>query len=398
MYNSSLKLYLEINSSNYIFLVAKNDEQNDLKIIYKQEIPLKDIMHNRVFDFENIYLIVKENIYLIEKALKHTFKEIVLILDYFHPNFISLSGYKKLNGTQILRENIIYILNNLKSCVSINESKKTILHIFNTKFYLDKKIINNLPIGLFGNFYSHELSLILMNTDEFRSLKNIFNKSNLKIKKIFIKSFIEGAYISNTHKNHETFFKIRISNNESKIFFFENNSLKFEQKFRFGTDIIIKDVSKITSLKVENIKLIFTNLDFEKHIPEDEFIDKEFFKNMIYKKIKKKLVYDIALARIKEITEILIFKNINLKNYIKFSKDIFLEIDSKPQLKSLDIFYQNIFSNRGNLKLNFVNILSKESLLNTTDKLVHFGWDREVIPTTKTKKTLIRRVFEAIFS
>ena len=71
-------------------------------------------MHNRVFDFENIYLIVKENIYLIEKTLKHTFKEIVLILDYFHPKFISLSGYKKLNGSQILRENITYILNTFK--------------------------------------------------------------------------------------------------------------------------------------------------------------------------------------------------------------------------------------------------------------------------------------------
>ena len=32
----------------------------------------------------------------------------------------------------------------------------------------------------------------------------------------------------------------------SKIFYFENNSLKFEQNFKFGMNICIKDISKIT--------------------------------------------------------------------------------------------------------------------------------------------------------
>ena len=47
-----------------------------------------------------------------------------------------------------------------------------------------------------------------------------------------------------------------IKTNSSKIFYFENNSLKFEQDFKFGTDIIIKDISKITSLKNDTVKKI----------------------------------------------------------------------------------------------------------------------------------------------
>ena len=35
---------------------------------------------------------------------------------------------------------------------------------------------------------------------------------------------------------------------------------------------------------------------------------KKFFKMNNYRKIKKKLIYDIALARIQEISEIMIFK------------------------------------------------------------------------------------------
>ena len=46
----------------------------------------------------------------------------------------------------------------------------------------------------------------------------------------------------------DSFFFININDKNSKIFYFENNSLKFEQNFPFGFDIVIKDVSKITSL------------------------------------------------------------------------------------------------------------------------------------------------------
>ena len=45
--------------------------------------------------------------------------------------------------------------------IDLIENNKTILHIFNSKYLLDKKKIENLPIGLFGNFYSHELSFCI---------------------------------------------------------------------------------------------------------------------------------------------------------------------------------------------------------------------------------------------
>ena len=60
----------------------------------------------------------------------------VLILNNFNCSFINLSGFKKLNGSQLLKENITYILNMLKSYVDNIETKKKILHIFNSNFYL----------------------------------------------------------------------------------------------------------------------------------------------------------------------------------------------------------------------------------------------------------------------
>jgi len=397
MKNFSLSLYLEINELDYVFYVGEIDDQNNLKIIHVSNTPLKGIDNSRISDLEKIFNTIKENLYLIEQKLNYTFKEIILILDNFCPSFINLTGFKKLNGSQVLRENITYILNTLKSCVNEIESKKTILHIFNSKFYLDNNKIENLPIGLFGDSYSHELSFILINSNDYKNFKSIFGKCNLNIKKILIKSFIKGATTSDNFKNTETFFQINIGENKSKIFYFENNSLKFEQNFEFGTDIIIKDISKITSLNKENVSKILDKIQFTENDPEEDLIEKIFFNDENYRKIKKKLIYEIALARIKEIFELILFKNVNFQHYNKISKNVFLEIDHKLQFKFINEIYKKVFLMNDSFNLNMADHLSNDRLLSTANKLVHFGWKKEAIPVSQSRKSIISRFFDKVF-
>ena len=398
MKNSSLKLYLEINNSSFIFLVGESNENENFKIAYKLEIPLQGIENSRITNLEKVTDVIKKNIYIIEQELNHTFKEVVLILENFELTFINLSGFKKLNGSQILRENITYILNNLKSYIDKTESKKTILHIFNSKFYLDNKKVENLPIGLFGDFYSHELSFTLMNSNDEKNLKTIFHNCNLKLKKIFIKSFLKGANISNSFKNKETFFQIKISERNSKIFYFENNSLKFEQNFAFGTDIIINDISKVTSLKTDTVKIILNKIDLRNNISENELIKKELFESDVFRKIKEKLIYNIASARIKEIIELMLTKNVNFLNYNKVSNDVFFEIDTKSQLINLEGIFERIFLMYGNYNLIPMKSLTSENLINTVNNLVYFGWKKEAIPVLQVKKSVFARFFDKIFS
>ena len=397
MLESNPKLYLEINNSNFTFYVIENNENDQTKILFKLDIFLEEFEKNKILDLEKVFNTIKKNIYLIEQKLSCTFKELILILENFQTSFANLTGFKKLNGSQILRENITYILNTLKSSIDETERKKTILHIFNSKFDLDKRKIDNVPIGLFGDFYSHELSFVLINTNDLKNLKSIFDKCNLKIKKILIKSFIKGANIINAYNNLESFSYVKISNDSSKIFYFENNSLKFEQDFKFGAEIVLKDISKVTSIKLEDIKIILNKIELSENLRNDEFIEKEIINESSFIKIKKKLIYEIALARIKEMSELIIFKNINLKHDEEYSKKIFLEIDSQSYLKGLKRIYKSVFSNNGKLDLNLIECLSSKNLLETANKLVHYGWKKEAIPITQPKKSIIKRFFEAVF-
>ena len=365
MRNSSLNLYLEINTSHLIFFIGKIEEEKNFEVIYKLKLPICGITNNRISDLEK---------------------------------FFNLTGFKKLNGSQILRENITYILNNLKSCVDEIEKRKKVLHIFNSKFYLDNKKIENLPVGLFGDFYSHELSFILINKNDYKNLKNIFDKCNLMIKKILLKGFLEGSIICNKNNNQDIFFLIKIEEKNSKIFYFENNSLKMEESFTFGTDILIKDISKITSLKIETIKNILNKIEPLDEIKEDDYLEKEFFDHESYRKIKKKLIYDITLSRLEELSEIIIFKNINFQYYKKFCKNIFLKLNSKFTCEFLKESVQKTFCQSGKFTAIFVDDCSEDSIIRAANEIVHFGWKSEAIPISQSKKSLITRFFEKFFN
>ena len=52
MKNYKLNLFLEINTSNYIFFVGKSDENNNLEVIFKLELPLAGIENNKISDSE----------------------------------------------------------------------------------------------------------------------------------------------------------------------------------------------------------------------------------------------------------------------------------------------------------------------------------------------------------
>ena len=128
-----------------------------------------------------------------------------------------------------------------------------------------------------------------------------------------------------------------------KYFILKIILLKFEQVFKFGTDIIIKDISKIISLDIELVKILLNEIELNEDIQESELIEEKFFANNNFRKIKKKLIYEIATARIREISELLLFKNINFRLYKNYSDNIFLEIDRDQQFKGLEKIFEDIF-------------------------------------------------------
>ena len=393
MENNSHSLFVEISNYEFTFIVTKNFEDNGFKLIYKKSLPLEGISKNQISDGERLKEIFKKNIYLIEQKLNFVFKEVILILDNFNYSLINFAGYRKLNGSQLVKENITYILNSLKSKISVVEDDKKVLHIFNSKYFLDKKEVENLPIGLFGDFYTHELSFFLIKNNDYLNLKNIFNKCNLRLKKVISKNFISGAYLIKENSNLNTLFRIEIDNISSKIIFFENSSLKFVQDFKFGLDIIINDISKIVGLKKQIIMDILTKSDFNSSNLNNELLEKEFFSESNFRKIKKQLIIEIANARIEEILDIIIFNNINLTSFLKKEIPIFLKIRDETNKSFFKNSFKSFFTNK-KFELHFIDHENSERIYEYANEIVQYGWKKEAVPIVQEKKSIIAKIFE----
>ena len=389
-------LFIEINKLEFIFGVGELDESSGFKLLYNQTTPIEGIVDDKIIELERILEILKNGIYSIEQKLNLNFKNIILVLDNFDKFCINLTGFKKLNGSQLLKENISYIINSLKSNLSEIENKKSVIHIFNSKYSLDNKNIENLPVGLFGDFYTHELSFFLINTNDHKNLTNIFEKLNFKIERILSKSYIDGVNIINKNKNKslKNFFNLEIRDNYSKLFYFENDALKYIQSFAFGSEIIINDISKIVSIRKSNLRKLIKKNIFKNNISENELVEKEYFDDAIYRKVKKKLIYDIADARLQEMSEIFLIKNINLKNFIKKDTTLFIKIFDDDIYTSFKDIIEKSFSYEKKFIIEIIKSITIEETFKTASNIVQFGWKKEALPIIQIKKSILARFFD----
>ena len=391
-------IFVEINDLNYTFVAGVYDNNQNLKIIEKKVIASEGMSKNKFTDIKIAQEVIKKNIQSIENKLDYIFKEVIVILDFFNLFCLNLSGFKKLNGSQVLEENISHILNSIKLTVTENEKENTILHIFNSKNILDGTTVENLPIGLFGNFYSHELTFFLINNNDLKNIKQIFNKIDLKIKKILLKSFVEGAYLTNRDNNKDSFFKIKVSKERSQLSIFEKSSFRYVEHFDFGTDIILKDIAKVCSIDSDFIHKILLDRFLEnKDFKEDELLEKKYFTKINYRKIKKKLVMDIAKARIQEIANIILKKNINLNLYKKDIKKIYIIIKEDLIFDNFKENFKLYFSQNLDSDTQLINTFEIDSLIISASNLSNYGWKKEAIPITPTKNTLISKIFKVLF-
>ena len=392
-------LFVEINNTNYIFIVGKYNENQKLEIVEKLITPSDGIYENKFTNIYEVSEIIKKNVEVIEKKLNFIFKDLILIIDNFDYSCVNISGFKKLNGSQVLKENISYILNSLKLAITENEKQKTILHIFNSKSILDGTRIENLPIGLFGDFYSHELTFFLIGNNDMKNIKQIFNKNNLNVKKVLIKNFIEGAQIINQNDNIETFFKIKINKDRSHIIFFDKASFRYEEYFNFGTSIIFKDIAKVCSINNETIERILSDKFYENKNSEDsnEFLEEKYFTKGSYRKIRKKLIIDIVNARIEEITSIILNKNINIESFKRNNTPIYIVIEDQFILDNFQENFKFYFSQDYNFDPHLINDPQIDSSIMSAAHLSVYGWKKEAIPVAQTKNSLITRIFKSLF-
>jgi cell division protein FtsA len=392
-------LIIDLNDDQIILFVVSFNEARDFKNLKKIILETEGIQKGRIINIETVSQLLKKTINVIEEEINFFFSSTAVIINPNQINCLNVSGYKKLNGSKVSNEDITYILNDIKKIILENENNYSLVHLFNSGFSLDSDNLENLPIGLFGEFYNQNMTFFLVNKNIIKNINSVFNSCGLNIEKIILKSFAEGVYLLSQKKAEKNFTILTLKNEKISISSFRNKSYIFDEEFKFGVDLIKKDISKLCSLKIEEVENFMQKVKLkDAHENDSEScLDKKYFYISPYRKIKHKLIIDIITARLEELLEICYKKNTNIKNlkkndklyvYIgpsKYYENIKYILDNAKLAISLDIFDKN----------------AEESFLagvNGAVELVSNGWEKEAIPTTYKKKSLISGFFSRLFS
>ena len=389
------KLFIEFGDHNLTLAVGEYDSELNFKVLEKDILETPGYKDGEIIDIVASSDDLKKALENIEEKTSFIFKEVNIISNFSDLESVNLCGFKKLNGNQVLSEDISFILNDLRKNIIENEEEKFILHLFNTKYELDQKVIKNLPIGLYGQFYSHQLTFFLTNKNNVKNIESLLNRCNLRLNRIVVKSFVEGIKVINNDKN-DTFNKIIIFKDKIHIISFLESSFCYFKMYNFGSDLILKDISKVCLLNSETLNRIILNYDFNnlKNI-KDKFLDKNLFVNQSFRKISLEHIFNVALSRIEEINNIIFNQNRSLSLDIK-KKPLYLCIQDEKLKTFQNIIKKNIRhvsydDIKSELKFEDIDNIS------ISGNLIGKGWVKEAIPFKLKKRSIISRIFSSIF-
>jgi len=393
-------LIIDLDDNKIIFFVITFNESKDYKLVKNIIIDSLGIQNGRIIDIDLVTQLIKKTINSIEDEINYFFSNVTIVINPDNINCLNVSGYKRLNGSQVSNEDITYILNDIKKIVTTNEDKYSLIHLFNSSFSLDSDNLESLPIGLFGEFYNQNMTFFLVNKNILRNIKIVFNNCGLNIKKIILKPFAEGIYLLSNNQLNKNFTSISLGKKRISISLFKNKSYVFVQDFNFGIDLIIKDISKLCSLKIEEVEILFKEVDLKDVLENDDesYLDKKYFSSSVYRKIKYQLVLDIITARIEELFEICYKMNSNLSYFKKNNNTFYIIIEKDEYFKNIQFALKN--SKEIILEFTFNKNLKENLLFGSKGaaELIGKGWEKEAIPVIQTKKSAISSFFSRLFS
>jgi cell division protein FtsA len=393
-------LIVDLNDSKIIFFVLSYNENKDYKLIKNIIINSDGIQNGRIVDVDTVAKLIKKIINLLEDEMGQFFSKASIVINPKNINCLNISGYKKLNGAQVSKEDIAYILNDIKKTIMLSESKHSVIHLFNSSFSLDSDNLENLPIGLFGDFYNQNMTFFLVHKNILKNIKLVFNNCGINIDRLILKPFVLGINFLLKNQDLKNFTVITLEDKNINISLFKNRSYVLTQDFNFGADSVVKDISKLCSLKVKEVEFLLKeiNLKSELNINDESYLNKKYFSISPYRKIKHQLILDIITARLDELIEICYEKNKNLDYFRKSNSAIYIIIEKDEQLKNIQFALQKnklidpdfIFGQNADDSLLFS--------LNGAAELIGRGWEKEAIPVVQSKKSLISTFFSRIFS
>jgi len=396
---------IELGNINIKCLIFKVDKSNNPEILSTSKISSEGIHNGAVINLVKATKAIRSCISNSEKQAGVLLKKINVIIE--QPEFLctKFSKSKKINGSRIYKSDIDFLLSEAKKQVILNDSKQSIVHIFNHNYIVDGKTFMEEPIDVYADYLSHEMTFITMPKNNIKNIYQAFIDCDIEIERFISCSFALAVHLLNSSELHYGSILVDIGFEKTSLAIFKNLAIVNSITFPLGSNHITKDLSKVCSLSLEESEKIKNNLDIfskenSKIFDTNHHLLNTLFISSPFRKISESLILNIVQARLDEILN-LIKKQIDLVGLDSTVRPKFILIGGGSKLVNIKKYFYNFF----NLEVTTLESNNKSSAnIDETFnsclgalKIINEGWETEAIPATVDSNVEKISFFSKIF-
>ena len=255
-------------------------------------------------DQSNLELKIQKIIASLEKDTNEYISNINLMIDSPKMLSISISLFKKLDGSKLKQTNIQFLVQEAKQQILKYYENHNIAHIIINNYKIDSVNYSYLPDEIKCDFISLDMLFICLPTDLVVYFKNIFSKANILVDQIICSSYAKSInYKDELNPSGHTSF-IDIGFNRTSVISYFNEKILSLDVLPLGGNHITRDISKILELDLERSEKAKRNFSQGHKLPNYLNISVETLQKIIFARTEEILKLCVKSAESTSLTSV----------------------------------------------------------------------------------------------
>ena len=398
---------IELGNVSIKCLIFNIGNDNTSEILSTSIVDSEGIHNGVVVNLSKATNAIRSCISSAEKRASILLKKINVVIEQTEFLCTKFSKDRKINGSKIHEGDIEFLLREAKKQVVLNDSKQSIIHIFNHNYIVDGKEFIEEPIDVYADYLSHEMTFITMPKNNIKNIYQAFIDCDIEVERFISCTFALAAKLLNNNELQYGSTLIDVGFEKTSLGLFKNSAIVHSITFPIGTNHITKDIAKVCSLSLEESDTVKNNVDlsFKENtilFNKKGYLIDTYFINSTYRKISQSLILNVVKARLDEIFKI-IKKQIDLLGLNSTSGAKIFLVGGGANLYNLEKYCSNLFE---------TDVKKLESINNGNDadeinenfnsclgalKIIKDGWETEAIPAPANNNIGKMSFFAKIF-
>ena len=235
-----------------------------------------------LFNHEELDSEIQKIIIFLEKNTSEYIDDVNLMIDSSKMLSIGISISKKIDGLQLRKENIQFLVQEAKQQILKHYNDQNILHIIINNYKINNVDYDYLPIDIKCNFIAIDIFFICLPENVTNYFKDFFYKLDISINQITSSSYAKAINYKDNFSLYRDISFIDVGLNKTSIMTYINNKITCLSVLPIGSNHITKDISKVLKVDLKQAENLKINFEKKETILDNKYFSIELLQKIIF--------------------------------------------------------------------------------------------------------------------